>query len=122
VPPFCAEGQSQAALVHRFQVLSTRKRKDATEEEIKVQVCLFAFDLLYLNGRSYVRETFKTRRDTLRAHFRHQDGKGSLLVVLRGGWEKKTEPISPPLRAVSGDCDGCRPVSFCKLVNYVRPG
>jgi ATP-dependent DNA ligase len=33
-----------------FQELSKRKRKDVKVEDIQVQVCLFAFDLLYLNG------------------------------------------------------------------------
>jgi DNA ligase 1 len=33
-----------------FQELSRRKRKDVKVEDIKVWVCLFAFDLLYLNG------------------------------------------------------------------------
>lgn len=34
-----------------FQELSRRKRKDVKEEDIKVKVHLFAFDLLYLNGK-----------------------------------------------------------------------
>lgn len=33
-----------------FQQLMTRKRKDVKTEDIKVKVCVFAFDLLYLNG------------------------------------------------------------------------
>ena len=33
-----------------FQELSKRKRKDVKLEDIQVRVCLFAFDLLYLNG------------------------------------------------------------------------
>jgi DNA ligase-1 len=33
-----------------FQELSRRKRKDVKVEEIQVRVCLFAFDLLFLNG------------------------------------------------------------------------
>lgn len=33
-----------------FQELSRRKRKDVKVEDILVRVCLFGFDLLYLNG------------------------------------------------------------------------
>ena len=33
-----------------FQELSKRKRKDVKVEDIQVRVCLFGFDLLYLNG------------------------------------------------------------------------
>ena len=34
-----------------FQTLSTRKKKDVDTAGITVQVCLFAFDLLFLNGK-----------------------------------------------------------------------
>ena len=33
-----------------FQQLMTRKRKDVKVEDIKVKVCVFAFDLIFLNG------------------------------------------------------------------------
>lgn len=33
-----------------FQQLMTRKRKDVKAEDITVKVCVFAFDLLFLNG------------------------------------------------------------------------
>lgn len=33
-----------------FQQLMTRKRKDVKTEDIKVKVCVFAFDILFLNG------------------------------------------------------------------------
>lgn len=33
-----------------FQTLMTRKRKDVKVEDVKIKVCVFAFDLLYLNG------------------------------------------------------------------------
>lgn len=34
-----------------FQQLMTRKRKDVKSEDVKVKVCVFAFDMLFLNGK-----------------------------------------------------------------------
>lgn len=57
-----------------FQVLSTRKRKDVTQSSIEVEVCLFAFDLLYLNGESLLEEPFRRRRQLLHDSFRDVPG------------------------------------------------
>ncbi|TRY68924.1 hypothetical protein TCAL_03022 [Tigriopus californicus] len=50
------------------------KRKDANEKDIKVQVAIFAFDLLYLNGEALVRKPFQERRDLLKKHFQEVEG------------------------------------------------
>ncbi|KAJ1910632.1 ATP-dependent DNA ligase Cdc17, partial [Tieghemiomyces parasiticus] len=65
-----------------FQVLSTRKRKDVREEDITVKVCIFAFDLIYLNGRSLLRESLAERRRLLYQHFAHVDGEFSFAKAL----------------------------------------
>lgn len=57
-----------------FQILSTRKRKDVSSASIEVEVCLFAFDLLYLNGRSLLEESFRTRRQLLHEGFNDVPG------------------------------------------------
>ncbi|KAI4322325.1 hypothetical protein L6164_022030 [Bauhinia variegata] len=57
-----------------FQVLSTRKRKDVDVNEIKINVCIFAFDLLYLNGQPLLREHLKVRREHLYASFEEETG------------------------------------------------
>ncbi|ESK86638.1 dna ligase [Moniliophthora roreri MCA 2997] len=52
-----------------FQELSRRKRKDVKVEDIQVRVCLFAFDLLYLNGEPLLHKPLTERRKLLREHF-----------------------------------------------------
>ncbi|KAJ7487583.1 ATP-dependent DNA ligase [Mycena galericulata] len=52
-----------------FQELSRRKRKDVKVEDIQVRVCLFAFDLLYLNGEPLLKKSLLERRELLRKHF-----------------------------------------------------
>ncbi|KAI9468530.1 MAG: ATP-dependent DNA ligase [Benjaminiella poitrasii] len=56
-----------------FQVLSTRKRKDVKEEEITVRVALFAFDCLYLNGKSLIQESLQKRREKLYESFQETE-------------------------------------------------
>ncbi|THH01791.1 hypothetical protein EW026_g963 [Hermanssonia centrifuga] len=53
-----------------FQELSRRKRKDVKVEDIQVRVCLFAFDLLYLNGEPLLHKSFLDRRELLKEHFK----------------------------------------------------
>ncbi len=48
--------------------------QDADASNIKVQVCVYAFDLLYLNGESLVRETFSKRREHLHSSFTEVEG------------------------------------------------
>ncbi|KAJ7571265.1 hypothetical protein O6H91_01G157400 [Diphasiastrum complanatum] len=48
-----------------FQVLSTRSRKGVIISDIKIQVCLYGFDLLYLNGKALLQEQLNIRREAL---------------------------------------------------------
>ncbi|KAF2461073.1 DNA ligase [Lineolata rhizophorae] len=52
-----------------FQQLMTRKRKDVKVEDVKVKVCVFAFDILFLNGEALVNKPFRERRELLHASF-----------------------------------------------------
>lgn len=52
-----------------FQTLTNRARKDVAIGSIKVNVCLFSFDLMYLNGEELLGWSFRERRELLRSLF-----------------------------------------------------
>ncbi|KAI6350932.1 hypothetical protein MCOR25_010274 [Pyricularia grisea] len=52
-----------------FQTLTNRARKDVEIGSITVNVCLFAFDLMLLNGQSLLDRPFRERRELLRSLF-----------------------------------------------------
>lgn len=52
-----------------FQILANRARKDVVIQSVKVDVCLFAFDLMYLNGEELLNRPFRERRSLLRSLF-----------------------------------------------------
>ena len=45
-----------------FQSLATRGRGNVAVEDVKVTVCVFVFDLLFLNGRPLVKLPLSERR------------------------------------------------------------
>jgi DNA ligase-1 len=63
-----AVDQASGAL-KTFQTLANRARKDVAIGSVKVEVCLFAFDLMYLNGESLLDRPFRERRELLRGLF-----------------------------------------------------
>ncbi|KAI0534720.1 ATP-dependent DNA ligase [Xylaria digitata] len=52
-----------------FQTLTNRARKDVAIGSITIAVCLFAFDLMYLNGQPLLDRPFRERRSLLRSLF-----------------------------------------------------
>lgn len=57
-----------------FQVLQTRKRKDVANEDVQVSVCIFAFDLLYLDGVALTSHNLSERRALMFENFTPQPG------------------------------------------------
>jgi ATP-dependent DNA ligase I len=99
-----------------FQVLSTRKRKDVQEEDIKVQVCIFAFDLLYLNGRPLITETLARRKELLLASFHECEGE---FVFAKSMTASGVEEIQTFLdESVEGNCEGLMVKTLDKDSSY----
>ena len=82
VPKICGEGvgsfimegevvavDRQTGELKNFQTLTNRARKDVAIGSITIDVCLFAFDLMYLNAQPLLDRPFRERRELLRSLF-----------------------------------------------------
>ncbi|KAI9809438.1 MAG: hypothetical protein M1827_006875 [Pycnora praestabilis] len=87
-----------------FQQLMTRKRKDVKVEDVKVKVCVFAFDLLFLNGESIVKKSLRDRRQLLKESFEEVEGEFSFAQY---GDTSELEEIQILLdESVKASCEG----------------
>ncbi|KAL8674432.1 MAG: hypothetical protein Q9168_001165 [Polycauliona sp. 1 TL-2023] len=87
-----------------FQQLMTRKRKDVKVEDVKVKVCVFAFDMLFYNGEAVVEKTLRERRELLQQAFTPVEGEFSFAQY---GDTSDLEKIQTLLdESVKASCEG----------------
>ncbi|KAL0581628.1 ATP-dependent DNA ligase Cdc17 [Marasmius crinis-equi] len=102
-----------------FQELSRRKRKDVKVEDIQVRVCLFAFDLLYLNGEPLLHKTLTERRKLLQEHFQPVDGE---FQFAKSSDSEATEDIQTFLEeSVKDGCEGLMVKMLETDASYYEP-
>ncbi|MBZ3884305.1 DNA ligase 1 [Sciurus carolinensis] len=90
--------------IQPFQVLTTPKQEEVDASQIQVQVYLYAFDLIFLNGESLVREPLSLCRQLLREHFVETEGEFVFATSLD---TKDTEQITEFLeQSVKDSCEG----------------
>ncbi|EED19923.1 DNA ligase I, putative [Talaromyces stipitatus ATCC 10500] len=102
-----------------FQILTNRAKKNVEIGSIKVNVCLFAFDLMYLNGEPLLDRSFRERRDMLRSLFTE--------IPYRFTWVKNLDATSADSEtvleffksAIDVKCEG---IMVKVLDNEIKPG
>jgi DNA ligase-1 len=77
-----------------FQTLANRARKDVAIGAVTINVCLFAFDLMYLNGEELLNRSFRERRSLLKSLF--------VEISHTFTWVKSLDATSTDIEAVQG--------------------
>lgn len=90
---------------------------DAKETDDQVQVALYAFDLIYINGRSLLQEPLQTRREILRASF--HEVPGQFHFAQYKDTSDPTEIEAFMKLAIQSSCEGLMVKALTQEANYV---
>lgn len=111
VESFILEGEvvavdRESGNLKAFQTLSNRGRKDVALSNIKVDVCLFAFDLMLLNDEPLLNRSLRERRDLLRSMFKEIKGCFTWVASLDATSADQESVMSFFQDALSIKCEG----------------
>ncbi|KAK8048297.1 DNA ligase 1 [Apiospora phragmitis] len=99
-----------------FQQLMTRKKKDVKIEDVKVKVCVFAFDLLFLNGEALVEKSLRERRELMYESFNPVEGEFAFATSMNG---QEIEQIQTFLEeSIKASCEGL----MVKMLDGIESG
>ncbi|KAJ3005408.1 hypothetical protein HKX48_000692 [Thoreauomyces humboldtii] len=90
--------------VASFQTLSERKRKNVEEDSVEVQVCVMAFDLMFIDGVSLIKEPFRVRRDRMRKAFTPVDKRFAFVEQIESSEPDEIEAFLT--RSLLSGCEG----------------
>lgn len=90
--------------------------QDADEANIKVQVCVFMFDLLYFNGESLVKKPFSERRDLLKKHFKEAEGEWCFVTSIDTSTMEEVQEFLE--ESIKGNCEGLMVKTLDKDATY----
>jgi len=119
---FIIEGEAVACknnVLKPFQILMRRRRKYDVEKYMSmIPVCLFVFDVLYLNGKSLIKKPFSDRREKLSKIVSESEHVKRAVGIVT---EENEELLSFFKKSVARHCEGIMVKSLSDDSYYV-PG
>lgn len=111
VTSFIMEGEvvavdQQTGELKTFQTLANRARKDVAIGSVTIDVCLFSFDLMYLNGQPLLDRPFRERRDMLRSLFLPVPNRFTFVQSMDATSQDSDTVLSFFQSAVAAKCEG----------------
>lgn len=101
-----------------FQILSTRGRKNIAVEDVKVNVCIFAFDCMIANGETLVKKDLEYRRNKLWETLVESEGKVKF-ATYKNFDELKEEDVEAFLNeALEGSTEGLMLKTLNEAASY----